>query len=205
MTMKLLHLDASILGEHSVSRQLSADIVARLRSLHPDLEVIYRDLADAAPAHLSAQHLAAFGGAEVADPALRADLALGQACLDELLQADLLVIAAPMYNFSLPSQLKAWIDRVAVAGTTFAYTDVGPEGLLKGRRAYIASVRGGQYAEGTAEAALDHQERYLRDLLGFLGIVDVHVVRAEGVAMGEAEKAQVLAGAAERIASLRLD
>ncbi|RAM62104.1 FMN-dependent NADH-azoreductase [Herbaspirillum rubrisubalbicans] len=204
MTMKLLHLDASILGDHSVSRQLSADIVARLRSLYPDLEVVYRDLAANAPQHLSPAHLAAFGGAEVDDPALRADLALGQACLDELLQADLLVIGAPMYNFSLPSSLKAWIDRVAVAGTTFAYTDAGPEGLLKGRKAYIASVRGGQYAEGTPAAALDHQERYLQDLLGFLGIVDVTVVRAEGVAMGETEKTQALATAAARIAFLRV-
>ena len=184
--MKLLHLDASILGEHSVSRQLSAQIVARLRVLHPALEVVYRDLAAVAPAHLSPQHLAAFNGAEVSDPALQADLALGQACLDELLQADLLVIGAPMYNFSLPSSLKAWIDRVAVAGTTFAYGEAGPEGLLKGRRAYIASVRGGQYA------------------LGFLGIVDVTVIRAEGVAMGESEKAQALADAAARIAFLRV-
>lgn len=129
---------------------------------------------------------------------------MGQACLDELLQADLLVIGAPMYNFSLPSSLKAWIDRVAVAGTTFAYGEAGPEGLLKGRRAYIASVRGGQYAEGTPEAALDHQERYLQDLLGFLGIVDVTVIRAEGVAMGESEKAQALADASARIAFLRV-
>ncbi|MCP3656181.1 MAG: FMN-dependent NADH-azoreductase [Herbaspirillum sp.] len=204
MTMKLLHLDASILGEHSVSRQLSAQIVARLRVLHPALEVVYRDLAAVTPAHLSPQHLAAFNGAEVSDPALQADLALGQACLDELLQADLLVIGAPMYNFSLPSSLKAWIDRVAVAGTTFAYGEAGPEGLLKGRRAYIASVRGGQYAEGTPEAALDHQERYLQDLLGFLGIVDVTVIRAEGVAMGESEKAQALADASARIAFLRV-
>ncbi len=203
--MKLLHLDASILAEHSVSRQLSADIVTRLCSLHPGLEVVYRDLAADAPWHLSPQHLAAFDEAEVTDPALRADLALGQSCLEELLQADLLVIAAPMYNFSLPSSLKAWIDRVAVAGATFSYTDAGPEGLLKGRRAYIASVRGGQYAPGTPEAALDHQERYLQDVLGFLGIVDVTVVRAEGVAMGEAEKAQALADAAARIAFLRLD
>ena len=91
-----------------------------------------------------------------------------------------------------------------MAGTTFAYGEAGPEGLLKGRRAYIASVRGGQYAEGTPEAALDHQERYLQDLLGFLGIVDVTVIRAEGVAMGESEKAQALADAAARIAFLRV-
>ncbi|EIJ46287.1 [acyl-carrier-protein] phosphodiesterase [Herbaspirillum sp. GW103] len=202
--MKLLHLDASILGEHSVSRQLSADIVARLRQLYPALEIFRRDLASVAPAHLSPQHLAAFNGAEVTDPALHADIALGQTCLDELLQADLLVIGAPMYNFSLPSSLKAWIDRVAVAGTTFTYGNTGPEGLLKGRKAYIASVRGGQYAEGTPEAALDHQERYLQDLLGFLGIVDVTVIRAEGVAMGEAEKAQALADATARIGFLRV-
>ncbi|MBB5390197.1 MULTISPECIES: FMN-dependent NADH-azoreductase [unclassified Herbaspirillum] len=203
--MKLLHLDSSILGENSVSRKLSAYIVARLCSLHPGLEVVYRDLASQAPWHLSARHLVASQGAEVDDPALCGDFALGQACLDELLAADVLVIGAPMYNFSIPSSLKAWIDRVAVAGKTFAYTDQGPQGLLAKRKAYIASVRGGQYAEGMAEVALDHQERYLRDLLGFLGVTDVTVIRAEGVAMSDADKEQAIADASARIAALSLD
>ena len=203
--MKLLHIDSSILGGHSVSRRLSADIVTRLRSLHPGLDVVYRDLASEAPGHLSGWHLAAFEGAPVEDPALRADLAVGEASIDELLAADVLVIGAPMYNFSIPSSLKAWIDRVAVSGKTFEYTEQGPQGLLTNKKAYIASARGGQYAAGTAEAALDHQERYLRDLLGFLGVTDVTVIRAEGVAMGDEDKAQAISDASARIAALGVD
>src|SRR5579871_1688117 len=121
--MKLLHIDSSVSGAGSASRELTADIVARQQKLHPGLEVIYRDLAADAALHLSPAHLAAFQGSAVSDAHLGADLAKGGAYLQELFDADIIVIGAPMYNFSIPSQLKAWIDRVVVAGKTFRYTD----------------------------------------------------------------------------------
>src|SRR5438034_9646094 len=117
--MKLLHLDSSILGPHSVTRILSADIVQRQRALHPGLEVIYRDLAADASLHLSGAHMAAWQGAAVENEDLGQDLAKGGSYLDELFAADVIVIGAPMYNFTVPTQLKAWIDRVVVAGKTF--------------------------------------------------------------------------------------
>ena len=123
--MKLLHIDSSILGPHSVSRILSAQIVERQKQLHPGLEVVYRDLAADGSAHLTGAHMAAWQGAPVEDKSLGEDLAKGGAYLDELFAADIIVIGAPMYNFTVPSQLKAWIDRVVVAGKTFRYTETG--------------------------------------------------------------------------------
>jgi FMN-dependent NADH-azoreductase len=140
--MKLLHLDSSILNGNSVSRTLSAEIVARETALHPGLEIVYRDLAADEARHLSGAHVAARFGAAVDDAALGHDLARGGVWLDELLAADILVIGAPMYNFTVPSQLKAWIDRVAIASKTFRYTPSGPEGLLAGNKAFIDSARG---------------------------------------------------------------
>ena len=124
--MKLLHIDSSILGAGSVSRALSAELVAAEQRLHPGIEVITRDLSSEPLQHLSGAHLAAAHGGEAA-PSL--DVAAGAAALEEILQADIIVIGAPMYNFGIPSQLKAWIDRLAVAGKTFQYTEKGPEGL----------------------------------------------------------------------------
>ena len=141
--MKLLHIHSSILGAGSVSRQLSAEIVAAERRRHPGLEVVYRDLGAAPVGHLSGAHLAAAQGAvpETSDP--QHDVAAGQAALAEFLAADLVVIGAPMYNFGIPSQLKAWIDRLAVAGQTFRYTEKGAEGLAGGKQVIVASSRGG--------------------------------------------------------------
>ena len=181
--MKLLHLDSSILGSNSVSRALSAEIVAREQALHPGLEVTYRDLAADQGLHLSGAHLAAFQGGAVDNAALGADLAAGGAYLDELFAADIIVIGAPMYNFSVPSQLKAWIDRVVVAGKTFRYGPNGAESLLpKGKKVFIASSRGNVYVAGSPAAALEHHESYLTGVLSFIGLSDVTVVRAEGIA-----------------------
>ena len=128
--MLLLHIDSSVLGDQSASRALSAQIVARQVALHPGIEVRRRDLAaDAALQHLSSAHLAAVNGVAVADATMRADLAKGGAYLDDLFAADIIVIGAPMYNFSIPSQLKAWIDRVVVAGKTFRYVASGVEAM----------------------------------------------------------------------------
>ncbi len=197
--MNLLHIDSSILGPHSVSRVLSAEIVARQRALHPGLAVVYRDLAAEGSPHLTGTHMAAWQGAPVEDEALGRDLARGGAYIDELFAADIVVIGAPMYNFGISTQLKAWIDRVVVAGRTFRYTATGPEALLpEGKRVFIASSRGGGYTEGSPAAFLEHQESYLIGVLGFIGLTDVTVIRAEGLALGpEAREAAIARARAE--------
>lgn len=199
--MQLLHLDSSVLGTASVSRQLSARIVARQRTLHADLRVVARDLAADPALHLSGAHMAAFQSAPTDDATITADLLKGNAYLDELFASDILVIGAPMYNLSIPTPLKAWIDRVAIAGKTFRYTATGPEGLLQGKKAFIASARGGVYSAGTPAAALEHQESYLIALLAFLGVVDVTVVRAEGLALGAQAKDAAITRALADIAA----
>jgi FMN-dependent NADH-azoreductase len=201
--MTILHIDSSILGGYSVSRALSAEIVARRQALHPGSRVIYRDLVAEAALHLSDQHMAVFQGGAVTDPALGADLAAGGAYIDDLFAADIIVIGAPMYNFSIPSQLKAWIDRVCVAGRTFQYGANGPEGLLpKGKKVFIASSRGGVYTGDTPAAFLEHHETYLKGVLGFIGLTDVTIVRAEGLNLGEEAKAASIAKAKAEIAAL---
>ncbi|MBB5353017.1 FMN-dependent NADH-azoreductase [Haloferula luteola] len=191
--MKLLHLDSSILGTGSVSRALTAEVVEAQRKLHPDLQVTYRDLAADPLQHLSGTHL-------MAPESEGLDTATGAAVLEELFATDLIVLGAPMYNFSIPSQLKAWIDRIAVAGKTFHYTENGPEGLVKGKKLFLISSRGGAY-EGTPLAALDHQEAYLKTVLGFIGITDIEVIRAENVARSELREPSI-AAAKQAIAQL---
>ncbi|HBK45225.1 MAG TPA: FMN-dependent NADH-azoreductase [Xanthomonadaceae bacterium] len=188
--MKLLHIDSSALGGNSVTRELTAAIVGQQRALHPDLQVEYLDL-DAAPIpHLTAQSLAK------ADPA---EAQAGERYLQQFLDADIVVIGAPMYNFSVPSTLKAWIDRVAVAGRTFRYTENGPEGLAGGKQLIVASGRGGIHAD----APTDFQEPYLRQVFGFLGVADIAFVRAEGVAYSPQHRNDAIAQALQSIGSLR--
>ena len=200
--MQLLHLDSSALGGASVSRQLTSEIVVRHQALHPGIHVTYRDLAADPALHLTGAHMAARMGTASEDATINADLVKGNAYMDELFAADVLVIGAPMYNLSIPTPLKAWIDRIAVAGKTFRYTATGPEGLLKGRKAFIASARGGVYSAGSPAAALEHQESYLIGLLAFLGVKDVKVVRAEGMAFGPEAKEAAIAHALEDIAAI---
>jgi len=200
--MTILHIDSSILGSQSVSRVLSADIVARKTALHRHSKVIYRDLAKDTVLQLSDRHLAVFHGAAVTDPELGADLAVGGAYIDELFEADVIVIGAPMYNFTIPSQLKSWIDRVVVAGRTFKYDENGVEGLVKGKKLFIASARGGVYTGDSPAAFLDHQEKYLKGMLGFIGLTDITVIRAEGLNLGEEAKASAIAAAKQEIAAL---
>ena len=182
--MKLLHIDSSALGDYSVSRQLSADIVAELKQQTPTAVVSYRDLAAEPLTHWTPA---------VAD-ASTADGAFGNVLLEELLAADVVVIGAPMYNFGISSQLKSWIDRIVVAGKTFRYTEQGVEGLAKGKQVTVASSRGGQYAEGPM-AAFDFQETYLRTVLGFIGISSITFVRAEGVAISPEHKEKAVQAA----------
>jgi FMN-dependent NADH-azoreductase len=200
--MQLLHIDSSVLGPNSASRALSAEIVARQIALHPGINVVHRDLAGDAALHLSSEHLAAWQGAAVEDDELGADLAKGGAYLNELSAADIIVIGAPMYNFSIPSQLKAWIDRVVVAGKTFRYGANGAEGLLKNKKVFIASSRGNVYAAGSPAAALEHHESYLTGVLSFIGLTDVTIVRAEGLAFGPEAKEAAMLKARARIAAI---
>ena len=164
--------------------------------------MIARDLAVDPALHLSGAHLAAAQGAVSEDATINADLVKGNAYMDELIASNVLVIGAPMYNLSIPTPLKAWIDRIAVAGKTFRYTANGPEGLLKNKKAFIASSRGSVYAAGSPAAALEHQESYLIGLLAFLGVSDVTVVRAEGIALGPEARAAAVARALEDIAAI---
>ena len=199
--MKLLHLDSSVLGPHSVSRQVSAAIVDRLRQATPSLEVVYRDLTLSPLAHLSGSHLAAAQGAP-APAELGPDLAASAAALDEFLAADIVVIGAPMYNFTIPSQLKAWIDRILVAGKTFKYGAAGPEGLAGGKRVIVAISRGGYYGVETPYAAGEHLETYLRWVFGFMGITSVEFIPADGIQVGPDHREKALAGALQAATSL---
>ncbi|UXY16861.1 NAD(P)H-dependent oxidoreductase [Chitiniphilus purpureus] len=200
--MKLLHIDSSVLAANSVSRQLTARIVAQWQATHPGTEVQYLDLADQAPAHLSGEILGAqFTAAETHNELQKAELAQTEAYLQQFLAADVVVVGAPMYNFSVPSQLKAWIDRLAQSGRTFKYTAEGPVGLAGGKTVIVASSRGGVYSS-QAMSALDHQEAYLTTVFNFFGITDVRFVRAEGVNMGEQKKAEAMADAERNIVAL---
>jgi FMN-dependent NADH-azoreductase len=160
----ILHIDSSISGENSASRAVSASIVEQLKSAQWGEQIVYRDLASDPLSHLT---LDAFADTSV---------------LEEFLAADTIVIGAPMYNFTLPSQLKAWIDRILVAGTTFRYTENGPEGLAKGKRVIIALARGGYYDSNSPAASLEHLETYLRGVFNFIGI-EPEFVAADGLAI----------------------
>lgn len=180
--MNLLHIDSSVLGQNSVTRELTAAIVARWSAALPGLQVEYRDLDQQPLPHLTAGSLAG------ADPA---EAEAAERTLQQFLAADVIVVGAPMINFSIPSTLKAWIDRIAVAGRTFRYTENGPEGLAGGRKVIVASARGGVHSG----APSDFQEPYLRQVFGFLGIDDVEFVRAEGVAYSPQHRSDAIAAA----------
>ena len=199
--MKLLHIDSSVLGPHSVSRQVSAAIVDRLRKATPGLETSYRDLAASPLAHLTGSHLAAGQGA-APEPSLRDDIAAGQAMLDEFLAADIVVLGAPMYNFTIPSQLKAWIDRILVAGKTFKYSAQGVEGLAGNKRVIVAISRGGYYGADTPMAVAEHLETYLRWVFGFIGVKNVEFISADGIQIGPEHREKAVAGALQAASSL---
>lgn len=170
---KLLHIDSSPTGAHSASRELTAALVEALQAEHPGMQVEHLDLAAAPIPHWTPH-------SEASDPEGRSS-----AALRSFLEADMLVIGAPMYNFGIPSQLKAWLDAIVVAGTTFSYTAEGrPRGLVSGKRVIVVSSRGGVYSEGPAQK-YDFQEAYLRSVLGFLGMEQVEILRAEGLKLGE--------------------
>ena len=181
--MKLLHIDSSILGDNSASRQLSAGVVKAWQAAEPGVQVTYRDVAAEGINHFSGATLGALGTpAEQRSAAQQQEAELSAKTLAEFLAADAVVIAAPMYNFTIPTQLKAWIDRIAVAGQTFRYTEAGPEGLCGNKKVIIVSTSGGLHAGQATGVA---HEDYLKVLLGFLGITDIEFVRAHGLAYGD--------------------
>jgi FMN-dependent NADH-azoreductase len=194
--MKLLHIDSSITGANSISRQVSAEVVRAWGAQDPSLQVAYRDLERERLPHLDSRLLgAALAGWSSEDAAIGPEVASSAAMLQEFLDADVVVIGAPMYNFAISSQLKAWIDRLLIAGKTFRYTEKGPVGLAGGKKVIVVSSRGGLYTPGMPNEALDFQERYLRAALGFMGVDDVEVVRAEGVAFGPEQRQAALESA----------
>lgn len=193
--VKLLHVDASILGANSASRQLSAAVVERLARANPSLKVTYRDLAAAPLAHLSGAHVAAAMGAQPESVSVQQELADSQAVLREFLEADTVVIGAPMYNFTIPSQLKAWIDRIVVRGQTFQYGETGPVGLAGAKRVIILVSRGGFYGAGQPAAALEHLESYLRGVFGFIGVTAPEIIIAEGLNIGPEQREKAIGDA----------
>lgn len=185
--MKLLHIDSAITGENSVSRKLSAQIVQQLKSSAPDLEVVYRDLVAAPLGHLTLDDMPAPGEST--------------SVLDEFLSADIVVIGAPMYNFTVSSQLKAWIDRILIAGKTFRYGDAGPVGLVGDKRVVVALSRGGLYTEGGPMRGHEHAETYLGAVFGFIGVKPEFVI-AEGMLLGAEQHTTAIAQAERSIAAL---
>lgn len=200
--MKLLHVDSSVLGTNSVSRQLTAEVVAQYRAAHADTTVQYLDLAVDTPNHFTADALGIKTGAQ-AQPteAQSRENAVSEKLVSQFLEADVIVVGAPLYNFTVPTQLKAWIDRLAQMGRTFKYTDKGPVGLATGKTLIVVSSRGGAYSTSEGGQAMEHQESYLKVVFGFMGVTDVRIVRAEGLAMGDAAKAASLAEARSHIAA----
>ena len=185
--MNLLHIDSSALGQNSVTRELSAAIVSQWTSTLDGVQVEYRDLDREPLPHLTGGSLAK------ADPAEAAD---AERTLQQFLDADVVVIGAPMYNFSIPSTLKAWIDRVAVAGTTFRYGANGPEGLVRCKRVIVAATYGGRHP---VESGRNFVEPYLRQVFGFLGIDAVEFVDADSLNVSPEQRTRALEAAQDRI------
>jgi FMN-dependent NADH-azoreductase len=201
--MKLLHIDSSILGGNSVSRQVTAAIVAKLRDANPNLEVTYRDLSAAPLGHLTLPNMPTDHPLSVLAAPAPEDAAASQDALNEFLAADVVVVGAPMYNFTLPSQLKAWIDRIIVPGKTFSYGENGVAGLAGAKRVIIAISRGGVYGAETPQAAAEHLETYLRTAFGFIGIADPEIIIAEGINFGPEQRQKAIENALGAATKLR--
>ena len=203
MTNILLIQSSSNLAS-SVSRDLSEAYVTAYKTAHSDVTVTERDLVSNPVPHLGVDLLGGFfGKPEALTEAQKAALAVSNSLIDDITAASLIVIGVPMYNFSIPSSLKAWIDHVVRAGRTFHYTAEGPKGLVTGKKAVLFLASGGVYSEGPYKP-YDFQETYLRGILGFIGITDVTVVRAEGLALGPDAAAKAVADARARAAALDL-
>lgn len=199
---KLLHINSSVRTEGSLSRQLSAEFLDQWRATHPADTIVERDLATQPVPHLNEELLGAFfTPAASRTPEQNQAAQLSEQLIAELFAADVIVIGAPMYNFSISSGLKAWIDHVARAGLTFKYTEAGPLGLVTGKKVYVFTSRGGVYSSGPGKA-MDFHETYLRAVLGFIGLSDITFVHTEGVALGEDAVGAALSQTREAITEL---
>lgn len=198
----LLHVDASPRGERSVSRTLSHEFVERWQAAHPGSTVTYRDLGHAPIPHVTEAWIAAaFSAPNEHTPEMTDAIRLSDMLIDELLAADCYVFGVPMYNFSVPSGFKAYIDQIVRAGRTFAVTESGYKGLVEGKKALVITAEGGVYRPGSPAADYNFHEPYLRAILGFMGITDVNVIHADGLAMGDEARSKSLAEARDAIQS----
>jgi FMN-dependent NADH-azoreductase len=203
--MNILKIDSGLFAGHSVSRQLTEKVIEQFASTHKNIQVVVRDLVANPIGHLDGEIALAAGTLQHERTERQvAELALTEELLEELFAADVIVLGAPMYNFSVPSQLKAWIDRIAQPGRTFRYTEAGAEGLLTDKKAIIVSARGGVYSKGAA-AANEHQESYLQSVLAFIGMTDITIIRAEGLKLSSEIKARAVDDALNRISLLSPD
>lgn len=195
--MKLLHIDSSILGATSASRRLSAAVVERLRAELPGIAVTYRDLVEDPIPHLTRSTVAKEDAHSTAPE--------GSGDADELVEflaTDVVVIGVPMYNFTIPTQLKAWIDRILVPRRTFSYGPEGVVGLAAGKRVVLAMTRGGAFGGSSPFAAFEHAESYLRAVFGFIGVTSLEVIVAEGLMMGPEVSEPALSGALHAVSQL---
>lgn len=200
--MKLLHVDSSINGDNSISRRLTQQVVKQWLASHPGTEVERLDLAVDTPPHFSADSMGIRRPAQgQISEAEQRENALAESLVSQFLASDVIVVGAPLYNFSIPSQLKAWIDRLAQAGRTFRYTENGPEGLAKGKTVIAVLSRGGIYSTSEAGQAMEHQESYLKTVFGFFGITDIRIVRAEGTDLSPESRETALRSAETAIAA----
>ncbi|MEN3366187.1 MAG: FMN-dependent NADH-azoreductase [Burkholderiales bacterium] len=198
----LLHINSSVRNEGSISRQLTAEFLGKWKAAEPGVNIVERDLAANPLPHLNEETLGAFfTPPEKRTPEQVRAAELSDQLVAELAAADVVVIGAPMYNFSVSSGLKAWIDHVARAGLTFKYTESGPVGLLQNKVVYVFTSRGGVYSEGPAKA-MDFHETYLRGVLGFIGLINITFVHTEGLAMGEDAVAKAVSQTREAIDTL---
>lgn len=196
---KVLHINSSITGDNSVSRELSRELIERLNQTSEGIELIERDFSKQPIPHLDGARLGAlFTPAEARSAEQNQAAAFADQLIDELMQADMVVFALPMYNFTIPSMLKAWVDHVARAGVTFQYTDTGPVGLLSGKKAYLVSALGGKHKAGGS----DFMRPYMKLILNFVGITDIEFISADGLSMGDEPRAAGLAAARAAISQI---
>ena len=203
--MKVLYLDSGILGERSVSRIMTERAIARIKAEYPDADVTYRDFATDPVPHLAAETAGEWQALMVPDdPASPPEQTLSRILLDEFLAADIVLIGASLYNLTVPSTIKAWLDRIVIVGKTFSYT---PEGQLMGlmghKRAIVCISRGGFYAEGHPSHEIEHCEKYMRSILGFMGIEKIDMITADGTSVSPETREQALASVDEQIAALK--
>ena len=198
--MQILRIDSATTGDQSISRQLTEKLTKHFQDKYPEAKLVERHLGENPLAHINSITTKAIRTPpETHEDAVMAAYPEERAVLDEFLDSEIVIVGAPMYNFSIPSQLKAWIDRLGVPGVTFKYSEDGPEGLVEDRKVVIASARGGTYEN---DSMAENQESLLKTFFGFIGIDDVHVVRVQNAGFGPDAIEDGLAKADEEIAKL---